>query len=256
MIRKLLILLTFMSVLKFYTGFALDSEDSENFKNSENLKFLSIPQRKTATHQQDYDMYVFSIQWGATLCHTNTEHCNLRLRSIPKNIFTLHGLWPNYSDGKKMDKCNPGSEIKIEKGASQIFEEMETFWISFSRDDSSFWSHEYNTHGYCYTQKYNIEDPLHYFRYALGIYKEYDFGKLFLRAFGNLSGSHSFEYDDLYHHINRETGDLKYELVCRYYEHKQYLQEVRFFFDLNMKAMDIGRNGDCNPKKPIFVDFQ
>jgi ribonuclease I len=254
--RNLLLLLTLTCLINLYKGFFTNSEKIDEEIDPGNLNFLATPIHRSNSFPQDYDMYVFSVQWGATLCHSNSHNCADRLQSIPKNIFTLHGLWPNLSNGHKMDKCNPGGEVKIKKGASQIFDEMEKFWISFTHDDNSFWSHEYNTHGFCYTQKYNIDDPLHYFEYALNLYKKHDLGRIFLRAFGNVTGSHSFDLHDLDNHIDRATGDLKYELVCRHYEHKQYLQEIRFFFDLNLNAMDIGRKGDCNQNSPIIVDFQ
>ena len=68
-------------------------------KTKEEIKFLSDDTLL------DYDMYVMSIQWGPTLC-LESEICKRKIDSIEKNIFTLHGLWPNNSNGKKMMKCN------------------------------------------------------------------------------------------------------------------------------------------------------
>lgn len=235
---NILFFLTIASMMKTFLSF------------EEDLRFLSLP------NVNDYDMYVFSVQWGGTLCHSASNGCSTKLKSIPKNIFTLHGLWPNQSSGKKMDKCNLGHEIKIIKDTSDIFTEMETFWISFTHDDDSFWSHEFNTHGYCFTQKFHMADPKMYFQFALDLYKKYDMSKLLRRAYGDLTGSHSFDYVDLFDHVASVTGDLRYELVCRHYEQKQYLQEIRFFFDLKLQPMDIGRKGDCNMNAPILVDFE
>jgi ribonuclease T2 len=237
--KSILFFLTIVSLMKIFLA------------DGEELKFLASP-----IPCDDYDMYVFSIQWGGTLCQSGQSNCQKKLSSIPKNIFTLHGLWPSYSNGKKIDSCNTGEEIRIVKDGSHVYTEMETYWLSFTNEDHAFWSHEFNKHGYCYTQKYQINDPKHYFQYALEIYKRHDMARIFQRAFGDISGNQSFEHEDLHHHVERATEGLKYELVCKNYYKKQYLQEVRFFFDLDMTAMDIGRRGSCNPSKPIFIDFQ
>jgi ribonuclease I len=237
--KIILFFLTVISVMKIFL--AVDEE----------LKFLASPEPLP-----DFDMYVFSIQWGGTLCQSGNSHCHKKLNTIPKNIFTLHGLWPNLSNGNKMRKCNPGTDIKIVNDGSHIFTEMETYWISFTNEDPDFWSHEYNTHGYCYTHKYQVEDPKDYFQYALEIYKRHDMSRLFQKTFGDVSGSHSFDMNDLFHHVGRATNGLIYELVCKNYNKRQFLQEVRFFFNLDMVAIDIGRKGNCDPSKPIIVEFQ
>jgi len=237
--KNLLFFLTFASILKTF------------FSMEENMGFLTrIPK------ENDYDQYVFAIQWGPSLCQKGNTSCHSKLESIPKNIFTIHGLWPNLSSGRRMDKCNQEEDIIIEHDESEIYQEMETFWISFTHDNESFWTHEYNTHGYCYAQKFNIKDPSEYFEFALSIYKQHNMSEIFKRALGDLSGSHSFDFYELYDQVARVTGDLKYEFVCKHYNSHQYLQEIRFFFDLDLQPVDLDRKGECSKHSPVIVDFQ
>jgi ribonuclease I len=237
--KNILFFLTISSILK--TIFSL----------KEDMGFLTRMSEET-----DYDRYVFAIQWGPTLCHKGNDRCRSKMESIPKNIFTIHGLWPNLSTGERLDKCNQGEDIIIEQDESEIYEQMETFWISFTHDNDSFWTHEYNTHGFCYAEKYNIEDPKEFFKYALGIYKQHDMSTIFKRALGDLSGSHSFDFHELDHKVAGVTGDLKYEFVCRHYNSHQYLQEIRFNIDLELHPVEFEGKGECNKNSPIVVDFQ
>jgi ribonuclease T2 len=120
----------------------------------------------------DYDMYVFSIQWGPTLCEDNQE-CKDKIKSIPKNIFTLHGLWPSYRNGKMIEECNKGELINVKITEEDLLKEMLTFWISYTSDNQNFWNHEYNKHGYCYSERYKQYNPDNFFNKSMSLYNQY-----------------------------------------------------------------------------------
>ena len=44
----------------------------------------------------EYDIYVFSIQWGYTMCLKNKNSvCLENLKNIEKYHLSIHGLWPS-----------------------------------------------------------------------------------------------------------------------------------------------------------------
>jgi ribonuclease I len=170
----------------------------------------------------------------------------------------MHGLWPTYSNGKKMDKCNTGSDVKITRQQSKLFDEMMTYWVSFTKDEDDFWSHEYNTHGFCYMRKYKKQNPADYFEYALDIFMKNDLANLLQKAVGPRSkqGDIDFDYHDIVDHIRSVTTNFNFEITCLLQGDRQYLQEIRFFFDLNLNPVSLAKRGNCDPNYPVYVHFQ
>ena len=180
------------------------------------------------------------------------------MKDLPKNHFSMHGLWPSFSNGQQIGDCNSGSDIKIIEDASDLFSEMDVKWPSYTSPNTKFWGHEFNKHGFCYTTKYKIQDYKLYFKYALNVFDKYSFDTVMKRAFGDLQGEHSFSVQDLMSHLQAQLGDLIFELDCKPVSGgHQHLQEVRFFFDLDLKpTSNYPRRTDCNNNKPVFVFFR
>lgn len=205
----------------------------------------------------DYDMYVFTIQWGATLCEDNLE-CKSKLKKIPKNIFTLHGLWPTYSDGRKIDECNKGDLIKVNITEDYLRKEMLTYWISYTSDNQHFWNHEYNKHGYCFSEKYNIDKPDKFFNTSINLYKNHSFDKLMHKVLdSDLTVSDdkelNFSYNELVGLFQKVLLDLKFDLNCTKYNGGTYLSEIRFYFDLEMKPINYKKESNCENETIIIL---
>jgi ribonuclease I len=201
-------------------------------------------------------MYVFSLTWGATLCEENTE-CKDKLKKIPKNIFTLHGLWPNYRDGRKIEECNKGTPINVNITEESLHNDMTTFWLSLTSNNQYFWNHEYNKHGYCYSYRYK-EEPDNFFKKSMNLYKQHSFDKLMLRAIGYSNekmfgyDEKMFGYDELMRMFKKVYPDLIFDIDCKKIKDKTYLSEVRFYFDLNMKPIEYMRSSDCK-NETIYI---
>ncbi len=217
----------------------------------------------------DYDMYVLTVQWGGkiwlklknlipqgTVCISDPKHCHEKIYSIPKNILTLHGLWPSYQNSKRIDKCNTGTEVLIKKDSSDLFQMMQIYWLSFTKTNEDFWSHEYNTHGFCYTEKFKFDDFKPFFEFTMTLFNDHQMDQILLKALGEQSGLKEFTVRDLKNHIKGVVGDLIFELDCKRFYSKQYLQEIRFLFDLNLNPIQIPYPTDCKVDEPIFIDFQ
>ncbi|KIK63506.1 hypothetical protein GYMLUDRAFT_41181 [Collybiopsis luxurians FD-317 M1] len=77
----------------------------------------------------------------------------------PSNSWTIHGLWPDNCDGTFSENCDSSrdqSEITSllqNAGATSTLSFMQTYWKNDPDDgsDEELWSHEWNTHGTCYS---------------------------------------------------------------------------------------------------------
>lgn len=186
----------------------------------------------------------------------------MKIESIPKNIFTIHGLWPEHSSGEHMVKCNEGPEIKIQDRISDLSKEMNEYWLSYQHSSNiKFWTHEYNQHGYCYIQT----DPRKYFETALHLFKKNKFDQLMINAYGNkLQGKQSFDHNEFILELKKALKnfdeakvDIDLEIQCEFFENEQYLKEVRFLFDLDFNPLPLRRpSSNCLSNKNVIVEFK
>ena len=84
--------------------------------------------------------------------------------------FTLHGLWPERSDGTYPQTC---TNTKFDPNAvAPILPELEKFWPSLNGPSPTFWSHEFEKHGTCATDVYPTE--LGYMNGTLSLRAKFD----------------------------------------------------------------------------------
>jgi len=89
------------------------------------------------------------------------SYYQLRLQKCDSgDIFTIHGLWPEYDNSTWPSYCK---NITYDK--QLIPQDMDKYWYSCKGDSNSFWKHEWIKHGVCtdYTQ-------LEYFTVVLDLY--------------------------------------------------------------------------------------
>ncbi len=86
-----------------------------------------------------------------------------------KNTFSLHGLWPGLLSGELLPACTTG--IVIEPDESPLYKTMDKEWPSFSHANADFWGHEYNKHGFCYSERtHTSSSPKPYFQKTLDVF--------------------------------------------------------------------------------------
>lgn len=99
---------------------------------------------------QDFDFFFFVQQWPASYCDTRRSCC-YPTTGKPDEDFSIHGLWPNYENGKWPENCDRESSLD-ESEISDLISRMEKNWPSLacpSSDGVRFWSHEWLKHGTC-----------------------------------------------------------------------------------------------------------
>jgi ribonuclease T2 len=84
--------------------------------------------------------------------------------------FTLHGLWPENSDGTYPQDCSntPFDPSQV----APIASDLNKYWISLNGPSETFWSHEFEKHGTCAADVLPTE--LGYMNATLGLRAQYD----------------------------------------------------------------------------------
>jgi ribonuclease I len=205
------------------------------------LKFLE--EKDVNSHIQtfydtpDYDMYVFTVQWANTIC-LGSSYCKTKSRDwSPRNSFTIHGLWPSLISGKILPDCMRG-KYKIDTDSfDDTLIKMNKYWVSLKNsNEEGFWGHEYSKHGYCYTQKYRKHDK-DYFDLALKLFIDMKLDVLGHKIFIN-KDRNQYTYSELISSFKKFLPEFYFELSCIIFDNKQYLSEVRFFFDMNVEPLE------------------
>ena len=204
-----------------------------------------------------YDAYVLAVQWGKTMCVSGGSSCEKKLSNIPKNHMSIHGLWPGMKSGARIAECNQGAEISIVDDGSATFLEARKYWPSLNNNANTvFWGHEYNKHGYCYSNRIKDFDYKKYFQRTIDLLKEKHINTLILDTFGEQSGEYKVSFKDLKNKIKNKLGGDYFSVVCKTISKKQYLQEIRISFDDNFNYIKTSSGGSCNTGKDVIISYR
>ena len=91
-----------------------------------------------------FDYYVLAKTWSPEFCLENPNVCLLK----PNPSFSLHGLWPQYKNGKYPSFCQPCEEFKKEK-LNQLTGFIQKLWTNNGIINYDFLKHEWEKHGCC-----------------------------------------------------------------------------------------------------------
>ncbi|ORX89174.1 ribonuclease T2 [Basidiobolus meristosporus CBS 931.73] len=123
-----------------------------------------------------YGLVVFTQQWLT--------------KQGPEDAFTIHGLWPNACNGSFAPEqgCDPARQYSnvgeiVQQRNTSLYELMNEYWVSYTGDNSEFWTHEWDKHGTCvstlspscYGGDYQpYEEMLDYFDSVIQLHQQYD----------------------------------------------------------------------------------
>ena len=238
----------YLNELKFKLDMNFNFTSEANFLNTCPEQFvidiLERPKEKGKINEEVwkyYDMYVYSIFFQTTTCKIYGYPCYIIIDNFPKNVWTMHGLWPNYKNGTLPDWCNGNNDIDIKIKNESLYNYMKTYWPGLFRSNEGFWGHEYNRHGYCYNKRHNISvnDYDKFFLKAIEIYQKYDLGNIFINMFDEIKkGDVEIHRSELENYL--ETKGIQrseYLLLCENFtinnETFSYISEMRMRFDFN-----------------------
>ena len=217
-------------------------------------KYIELHPRKFGV-TTDFDSYMFAIQWPLGMCAPEGSSCYQKMALTPRHSNTIHGLWPGYYGQKPIPYCNDGFPVDIEDDGSALFLEMRKYWPSLKGPNENFWNHEFNKHGYCYTQMIGSEEFQPYFYKSLELMKD-SYGQLVVNALGTHEGDYEMDFYDLKTAFENYFGDEVFQFNCAKSGSYQYLSEIRIQLDLDFKPIATEFKSNCKRSNPVTIRYE
>ncbi|KAK7362332.1 hypothetical protein VNO77_04442 [Canavalia gladiata] len=123
------------------------------------------------------------MKWPGSFCDTN-KGCCFPPTGKPASNFSIHGLWPNFSNGSYPFDCNIDQNPFNQSKITDLIPRAQISWPSLacaasnntndtntSSDNTKFWKHEWDKHGTCSD---SILDQHAYFEFSLNLKDQVD----------------------------------------------------------------------------------
>lgn len=207
---------------------------------------ISIISFNLRASKQEYDSYVFALQWSNSIC--TVKSCGGRDSVIDKNTLTIHGLWPSMKSGKYLDTCTSG--VNIVDNGNAFFFKLKKYWPSLQGPNSKFWTHEYNKHGYCMVQEYDWDGYEEYFDFVIDLYEE-KYKNLFTEAFKGISKTTlNVTYTEMQSKIRKVIPNATFKMKCV----SKHITELQFYLEKDdfSPSTDSRFSNECKSGKLVF----
>uniref|UniRef100_A0A2K6LZX0 Ribonuclease T2 n=1 Tax=Rhinopithecus bieti TaxID=61621 RepID=A0A2K6LZX0_RHIBE len=128
---------------------------------------------KRLRDNHEWKKLIMVQHWPETVCEEIQNDCR-----DPPDYWTIHGLWPDKSEG-----CNRSWPFNLEE-IKDLLPEMKAYWpdvIHSFPNRSRFWKHEWEKHGTCAAQVDALNSQKKYFGRSLELYRELDLNSVLLK---------------------------------------------------------------------------
>ncbi|KAJ7070831.1 ribonuclease T2 [Mycena amicta] len=206
-------------------------------------------------------------------------------QKLPKDSWTIHGLWPDRCDGSFDSYCDasrqydptpdasttfpawtgPGVDTFIKDfGRLDLLEYMEKYWINQGAPNKNFWAHEFSKHATC-TSTFDVkcygpnykkhQDVVNFYDAVIRAFKQYPTFDL-LASFGIVpSNTTTYTLTQIQTALKSQTGALPF-LGCS--TNGTVLSEVWYFSHVygteqfgTYKTLDSTTKSSCSSTAPI-----
>lgn len=219
----------------------------------------------------DFDVLIFTQHWPVTVCYEwkekNENHqC---LLPSPKEIWTIHGIWPTKFHTIGPSFCNNSAKFDIGQ-IEPIQNQLEVYWLNIESGTplQALWKHEWQKHGTCAAQLTALDNENKYFGQGLKWLEQFSMSALLSKS--NIVPGNSYPLE---HIANELRNLLKFSPVieCRTEKEtgRSLLFEIRLCFTKDLKLTNcdgvqsmLGQNQgwrktayntitNCNSKKEV-----
>ncbi|KAJ5642429.1 Ribonuclease T2 [Penicillium lividum] len=166
----------------------------------------------------------------------------------PTDSWTIHGLWPDNCDGTYQSNCDSSraytniSDILTAQDRTDLLSYMQTYWVSDSGTDESFWEHEWSKHGTCintikpscYTNYSPQEEVGDFFQKVVDLFKGLDTYQALSSAGITPDDSKTYELSDIQDALSKLHGGSVPYIGCE----DGALSQMWYFFNVAGNAID------------------
>lgn len=170
---------------------------------------------------QDSDHCLLARQWPPTAC-VRSKKCTTTSSKLDR--WTIHGLWPNYSNNTYKEFCR--HDPFDASALSSIKTKLQDSWPDmFAADGESFWRHEWDKHGTCMDMS-----QFDYFDRTLALDARYPLTE-WLRD-GKVAPGKDSEYtvEDVLQALSPHIPRASVAVDCFQSKKVVYLSEIKFCF--------------------------
>lgn len=131
-------------IFAFCVAFATNAIADHVYQSTDDKGSQPRPNTPLSGGGQSFDYFYLVRQWPATFC--NDHSCT---HSPPKQFtFTIHGMWPQRSDGTWPEFCDPSYSFSLLR-VVDLLPRLARYWPSWAGPNRGFWAHEWERHGTC-----------------------------------------------------------------------------------------------------------
>ncbi len=183
----------------------------------------------------NYDYLLYTTFWPPSITDEKLPY--------QVDYFTIHGIWPQYSNNTWPQYCNNSQPFN----ASVIAEFkylLKYIWYDYNHQDPDlFWKHEWDKHGTC-AEPY-IPDEYDYFKQAIVWHSKYRILDV-LKSF-NIKPNNTYYAKQLMEDSLHYKFGHKVKLICE----KNILKNVELCFNKQLQMIDCYEDSEC-PNEIFF----
>uniref|UniRef100_A0A336MN48 CSON014506 protein n=1 Tax=Culicoides sonorensis TaxID=179676 RepID=A0A336MN48_CULSO len=190
--------------------------------------------------KHDFDIFIFTQSWPVSVClkwkeQSSGNECSL---PSPKEIWTIHGIWPTKLNTIGPAFCNNSAKFDPNQ-IKPIESQLEQFWKNVEKNTKpeSLWQHEWQKHGTCAAQLPILDNENKYFGQGLKWLQKYSMSTLLAQA--NIIPGSAYQLEEIYNGLKQVLGtDFALECMHDRQSGKSYLIEIRICFTKELKLTD------------------
>ena len=192
------------------------------------------------SNEYDWDHLIFTQQWPQSTCEleyaTKRHTCK-----VPRTVksWTVHGIWPTLGITEGPQNCNASwgfDPLKIES----ILSELKVHWPNLYTDTefTSFWDHEWITHGTCAASLDSLRGELNYFQAGLLLNKKYKLLEVLSKHDILPSYSRAYGIEEVLGALHEEFGHTVCLDCFEINDIEQLLYQVYICLDKNLSMIN------------------
>ncbi|XP_058451709.1 ribonuclease Oy [Malaya genurostris] len=225
----------------YLVNVALAEDSSEEIYSSESSSEELMENEAVLEEDPDFDLLIFTQRWPITACYEWREKSASNVCGLPspKNIWTIHGIWPTKRNTMGPSFCNKTAIFNVTE-LDPIEPQLEQFWINVEKNKpyDSLWRHEWLKHGTCAAivlDQLSTEDK--YFGQGLSWLQQHSMADV-LNEGGITPGANHTVIE--IHNVLMDRLQKNAAIEC-YHDKEtksQFLNEIRICFNKNLELAD------------------
>ncbi|XP_037042270.1 ribonuclease Oy isoform X2 [Bradysia coprophila] len=207
-----------------------------------------------ADNNHDFDVLIFTQVWPVTGCISWMEqgHHHTCTLPSPKEIWTIHGVWPTRFGTIGPGFCNRSATFDVDT-LRPFEDQLKQFWINIHKGTplEDLWKHEWLKHGTCAAQLEELNNENKYFGQGLSWLQQYSMSSILQKGGILPDKSHTLIsiHKAVVSALNKNPS-----IHCIYDQHRDevFLDEIRICFDKSLTLVDCDGVVD---ESEVLIDY-